>query len=288
MVRKGLRRRARLLAEAFRPPVRRSGAPDGLSPEDPAGDGKCTVPRAPRLVDSPVFVLSPVRSGSTLLRVLLNSHSQIRAPHEMHLRTVQVRLARDFTAAAMRELQLDKQELEHILWDRVLHLELERSGKRLIVDKTPANTLAWQRVARCWPNARFLFLRRHPAAVVGSLMNRRDGAGRAEVLEEVTDYAEHLEEAGRALPGLTVAYEELTAEPERVTREICDFLGVPWEPGLLEYGRLDHGPYRPQLGDWSGNIMSGRIQPARPVTAEENALLTEDLRKIAARWGYRV
>ncbi|MFD8212331.1 sulfotransferase [Streptomyces sp. NPDC059697] len=55
-------------------------------------------------MDSPVFVLSSVRSGSTLLRVLLNSHSQIRAPHEMHLRTVHVHLSRDFTADAMRAL----------------------------------------------------------------------------------------------------------------------------------------------------------------------------------------
>jgi len=39
-----------------------------------------------RLVAAPVFILCTLRSGSTLLRVLLNSHSQIHAPHELHLR----------------------------------------------------------------------------------------------------------------------------------------------------------------------------------------------------------
>ncbi|XDO64283.1 sulfotransferase [Streptomyces sp. RLB1-33] len=102
---KGLKRRGRLMAEAVRPPRRTL---DGvLSPRSPEGpDGRPYVaPPAPRLVDSPVFVLSSVRSGSTLLRVLLNSHSQIRAPHEMHLRTVHVHLvfgqgARSFRTGA--------------------------------------------------------------------------------------------------------------------------------------------------------------------------------------------
>ncbi|MFF7593448.1 sulfotransferase [Streptomyces mirabilis] len=102
------------------------------SPRSPEGaDGLPYVaPPAPGLVDSPVFVLSSVRSGSTLPRVLLNSHSQIRAPHETHPRTVHVHLSRDFTAEAMRALGLDKDELEHALWDR-------------------------PRLHRCWPSARW-------------------------------------------------------------------------------------------------------------------------------------
>ena len=39
-----------------------------------------------RLLEPPVFVMCTLRSGSTLLRVLLDSHSQIHCPHELHLR----------------------------------------------------------------------------------------------------------------------------------------------------------------------------------------------------------
>ncbi|MCZ9341292.1 sulfotransferase, partial [Streptomyces sp. TRM76130] len=74
---RGIRRRLRGLAE---PPV----------PES-----------ARRLVPEPVFVISSVRSGSTLLRVLLNSHPDVRAPHEMHLRTVTVGLTKPYTKKAM-------------------------------------------------------------------------------------------------------------------------------------------------------------------------------------------
>ncbi|MCT2593494.1 sulfotransferase [Streptomyces sp. N2-109] len=289
---KGIRRRGRLIAEALRPPAGgvvpadASGRAPGSGPdEEPAGPGERYVaPSAPRLVPSPVFLLSPVRSGSTLLRVLLNSHPQIRAPHEMHLRTVHVRMDRDFTGEAMRELELDKEELEHLLWDRILHLELERSGKQLIVDKTPPNTLIWPRLHRCWPRARYLFLLRHPAAVVTSLVNRRQDPDLDQIHAEVLRYAEHLEEARHALAGHTVSYEELTAEPARATREICDHLGLPWDPDMLDYGEQDHGTFRPHIGDWSSNIKSGRIQPARQET--EARQLPPPLARIADAWGY--
>ncbi|MEV0838202.1 sulfotransferase [Actinocatenispora sera] len=38
-----------------------------------------------RKLRAPVFILSSVRSGSTLLRSMLGSHSALYAPHEMHV-----------------------------------------------------------------------------------------------------------------------------------------------------------------------------------------------------------
>jgi Sulfotransferase family len=279
---KGLRRRGRLLGQAFSPP-KEAKAPVVVPPVVPAPPDYIA-PATPRLVDSPVFVLSPVRSGSTLLRVLLNSHSRIRAPHEMHLRTLSVQLDRDFTAAAMKELELDKDQLQYLLWDRVLHLELARSGKDLIVDKTPPNTLVWPRLHSCWPNARYIFLLRHPGAVITSLINRRADPDVAQIHEEVLGYAESLTEAQRILSGCVVKYEDLTADPEKVTREICHYLGVPWESGMLDYGEHDHGVFRPQLGDWSSTIKSGKVQPARVVADYPD--LPPRLGEVARLWGY--
>ncbi|WP_369273020.1 sulfotransferase [Streptomyces sp. R11] len=280
---KGLKRRGRLMMQAVSPPRGNLNAvPSPRSPDD--GDAGYTAPPAPRLVESPVFVLSSVRSGSTLLRVLLNSHSRIRAPHEMHLRTLHVHLSREFTAAAMRELELDKDELEHLLWDRVLHLELTRSGKDVIVDKTPPNTLIWPRLHRCWPQARHILLLRHPAAVIASLTSRRADPDHEAIRAEVLAYSEKLEEARRHLDAHVIRYEELTAEPERITRGICAYLDLPWEPAMLDYGAHDHGTLRPQLGDWSSTLKSGRIQPAR--SAHPDVELPERLAEVARAWGY--
>lgn len=209
---KGLKRRGKLMAQALGPPRR---APRSTNtPARTAVSPGYTAPRAPRLVGSPVFVLSSVRSGSTLLRVLLNSHPEIRAPHEMHLRTLRVDLTRPYSARAMEGLELDRRELEHLLWDRVLHMELERSGKRVIVDKTPANALIRDRLSDCWPDARFLVLLRHPGAVVSSLVNRRKEPDLDAIHAEVLDYGEALEAARTELgaAGHVLRYEELTAE----------------------------------------------------------------------------
>lgn len=270
------------MAQAVSPPRRTLDAvPSPRSTRTPS----YVAPRAPRLVDSPVFVLSSVRSGSTLLRVLLNSHSRIRAPHEMHLRTLHVELSRDFSAEAMKALELDRQELEHVLWDRVLHLELVRSGKDVIVDKTPANTLIWPRLHRCWPQARYIVLLRHPGAVIASLTDRRTDPDHEAIRAEVLGYAERLEEARRSLDAHVVRYEDLTADPEDATRALCGYLELPWESAMLDYGSKDHGTFRPQLGDWSSIIRSGRVQPARP--ADPAARLPPRLAELAQAWGYR-
>ncbi|HEX4812226.1 MAG TPA: sulfotransferase [Nonomuraea sp.] len=295
VVNSGIRRRARLLAEALRPPRQLMGGEgaslkiaEGLKAPRPPKRTQVvdySVPTMPRQVESPVFVIAPVRSGSTLLRMLLNSHSRIRAPHELHLRTVEVKLAPGFSEESMLELGLDQVELEHVLWDRVLHLELRRSGKDIVVDKTPGNVFIWERLRYAWPKAKFVFLVRHPEGVVSSLENRKDNTATRAALESTAlKYFKPMEQARRTLPGLTLRYEELTAEPERVTREVCAYLGVEWEPEMLAYGDHDQGRFVPNLGDRSDTIKSGRIQAAR--TFDGAAALSPELAEYATAWGY--
>ncbi|MGC9544619.1 sulfotransferase family protein [Streptomyces sp. UG1] len=241
-------------------------------------------PSARRLVPEPVFVLSSVRSGSTLLRVLLNSHPEIRAPHEMHLRTLSVNLTKPYTIKAMAELGLDQRSLEYLLWDRILHRELVRSGKHIIVDKTPGNAGVWERLHEGWPQARYLFLLRHPASMVNSLIAGRPDRELEPTVREVRGYVDAVEAARNNLDGLTVRYEELTERPDQVTQEICAYLGVQWTPEMLDYRKGDHGPFVPFIGDWSDNIKSAKIQRARPLPKPED--VPPALRDITRAWGY--
>src|SRR4051812_33725062 len=126
-----------------------------------------------RLVEAPVFVICTLRSGSTLLRVLLDSHSAIRSPHELHLRYVSVHFDQKWSERSMAELGLDTKGAEYLLWDRLLHRELAASGKRIIADKTPNNVFIVDRLRESWPDARFIFLLRHPAAIARSRQNVR-------------------------------------------------------------------------------------------------------------------
>jgi LPS sulfotransferase NodH len=242
--------------------------------------------KADRTVVAPVFVMCTLRSGSTLLRVLLNSHSKIHAPHEIHLRYVSVSLDRKWSVRSMREMGLDEETLRYLLWDRILQRELSTSGKPIIVDKTPNNVFIADELRACWPDSRFIFLLRHPAAIAESRKNWFKGRPEAYDAEANYDlirrYCEALEDNRRRFDGITIRYEELTDDPEGNTRRICDFLGVEWEQSMLEYGQHDHGRYKSGLGDWSDKIKSGEIQKATPPPPET----PEPLRPIAAKWGY--
>ena len=234
-----------------------------------------------RLLKEPVFIFSAPRSGSTLLRAILGSHSGLYAPPELPLKQLEVRADTQWIKASMDGLQLTVDDLEHMLWDRVLAESLQRSGKSRLVVKTPSNVLIWDRIAACWPDATFVYLLRHPAAVVASLHASfnpewhpgKDGSV-DESVAKVVRYMTALEQAREGREGFTVRYEELTAAPDAVVRGMCEFLGVPFEPAMLDYGRFDHDGFTPGLGDSSLNIRSGRIQPPTPIPDEVPAELS--------------
>jgi hypothetical protein len=257
-------------ARRRKPPPRRAR---GVAP-DPLHD---------RLVVAPVFILASIRSGSTLLRVLLNTHSQLHAPHELHLRGMRVELSSRYVVRAMREFGLDETALDYLLWDRLLHWELTRSGKKYIVEKTPSDVFIWRRIAECWPDARFIILLRHPVAIARSRQLAWGHETDEDNLRKVLRYMNRVEKARRNLDALTVRYEDLTADPEKVMGEICAFLGVEWEPEMLDYGRVDHGRYEPGLGDWGERIKSGEILAPRPLPDGE---IPERLLRLCRAWGY--
>jgi LPS sulfotransferase NodH len=240
--------------------------------------------RGDRLVTAPAFILCTLRSGSTLLRMLLDSHSQLHAPHEIHLRYISVSLDAKWSERSMNEMGLDAKALEYLLWDRILHRELSSSGKPQLVCKTPNDVFIADRIRECWPDSRFVFLLRHPAMVARSRSRlQRPDADPDKNIELIRRYCEALEDARQTYDGLTLRYEDLTADPRTQTRRVCDFLGVRWEPGMLHYGRFDHGRLKAGLGDWAEKIRTGTVQAAEPLPAPEE--VPAPLRDMAAAWG---
>jgi hypothetical protein len=237
-----------------------------------------------RLIESPVFLLSSVRSGSTLLRVILNSHSQICAPHEMHLANLKVSLSTENSEAAMTAIGLDAEEIENLLWDRMLHLVLTRSGKSVVVDKTPQNSFRWRRLERTWPQARYILLLRHPVRVAESMISAWPKTEAASHYAKVVRYADALDAARSNLDGFELRYEDLVADPVGSTQRLCEWLGVPWEEDMLRYGEQDHGRFRGRLGDWSSTIRSGVIRPPQP--DPDPADIPAELRDACRKLGY--
>jgi hypothetical protein len=266
----------------------------GLQVNRPPGHRSWRIPppRQGRLLVEPVFILSAARSGSTLLRAVLDSHSQLYGPPELPLKHLGVRAETKWIQASMEALLLTQEDLDKMLWDHVLADVLDRSGKPRIVVKTPANVLAWKEIANCWPDARYIFLLRHPGAAVASLRSswnpdwhhQRESGTLDEAIRKTLRYMNKVEEARRALDGLTVRYEDLTTSPEAEVRRICDFLRLPFEPTMLDYGKFPHGRFAPGLGDASVKIRSGRIQPGTPAPSASDTPAA--FRDICVTWGY--
>ncbi|OEV29427.1 hypothetical protein AN219_16570 [Streptomyces nanshensis] len=282
--------------------VRRAGRPRPVRPAEPRPETATTAkgkqdrvdfrapddPAVDRLLKRPVFVIAPVRSGSTLLRLLLGAHSQLHSPHELHVRRLEVRSSTGLGERSMAALGLERGDLEHLLWDRVMHRELVRAGKSTIVEKTPSNAFAYQRIAACWPDARFVFLLRHPASVAESWHEADpDKRNPEEAALDALRYMRAVERARRNLPGHVVRYEDLTADPEATLKGICAFLDVPFEPGMLEYGAgagSDLHNLQKGLGDWKEKIRTGHVQQGRDLPGPDE--IPEPLREISRAWGY--
>ncbi|GAA4219422.1 sulfotransferase family protein [Actinocatenispora rupis] len=248
------------------------------------GTGARRVVQAQRQLRSPVFVLSSIRSGSTLLRVMLGSHSEIFAPHEMHLGNIQANADSWFAEAAVQEAGLDEQELTHMMWDAMLARMLRDSGKSVLVEKTPYHVFLYRKIAATWPDARFVFLLRHPGSIHQSWQEAHPSMSADEVTADVLRYVKGVEQARTDLPGLDVTYEELVSDPEGQTRRLCAFLGVAWEPEMVEYGKRGHTRFRRGLGDWSGKIRSGRPQEGRALPSLDE--VPAELRPYCEKWGY--
>jgi hypothetical protein len=76
---------------------------------------------------------------------------------------------------------------------------------------------------------------------------------------------------------------DLTIDPERESRRICEYLGVDREATMLDYRAGEHGRFRAGLGDRTGRITSGEIQPVRELPPD--SAVPSVPREIGAAWG---
>jgi hypothetical protein len=231
-----------------------------------------------------IFVIGPPRSGSTLLMRMLSSHSAIYSRAEPHLLTPLAHLgfydtvdaapfdhlqaqqsAREFVADLPRgeDDYLDAcRAYTDVLYGRMLAARAK--GKPFFLDKTPANALILPFLAKLYPEARYVVLTRHPAAIWSSYANSFfDGdyvAARKfnPILNRyVPAMARFIREA--PVPFVRVGYETLVQDPEAEMRRVFEFLGVPFEAGAINYGEHEHESKG--LGD-----PLGVKQHSRPVT----------------------
>jgi Sulfotransferase family len=208
-----------------------------------------------RPTGGPVFVLGTMGSGTTLLRLMLDSHPNLAIPPETgFMRTYDAHRFQPFKHSGRgwaKRLGWTPAELDELLgqhFERLFMRYAAQHGKTRWGEKTPLHTWHVEDMARVFPDAQFVAMVRHPAATVSSNMNRfSNRLGRA-----ATHWKRYTSEIVRQTelqPGRMVVlrYEELVTRPEAVMRELLAWLGEPWSDDVLAHhevqgargGRLD-------------------------------------------------
>jgi hypothetical protein len=203
---------------------------------------------APDPRDSPVFVVGFPRSGTTLVERMLDSHPALQSMDERpHFETLADQLE-DYGLQVPRDLgkltQADCEELRKG-YQLMACARIERDWNRQLVDKNPLNMLWLPLIMRIYPNARFVFVMRHPCdALISNYMQNY----RSAVMSAISLSLERLAQAhvlairhwqhhvGIFKPRvLEIRYEELVADPGPQVQRLGRFLELQDADTMLEY-----------------------------------------------------
>lgn len=209
------------------------------------------------------FVVGCGRSGTTILRLMLNAHPALAVPPESHfLRRAAARptstTPRDLLAAALAsdrfaDWGLDPDDIRAAAAERrpaslaeatdlLFSAFAAAQGKTRWGDKTPPYVTCIDGLATMLPDARFIHIVRDGRDVALSYASvafgpRDDPVAQAEFWRRRVDAGRA---SGRKLGPdryLELAYEELVSESERELRRVCAFVSLPFDPAMLEYHR---------------------------------------------------
>ncbi len=240
------------------------------------------------------MVVGVDRSGTTLLSLMLDSHSRIAIPYESkffiryHLEGDRLGdLSREADRQALVERMLAEPSVSR--WrpalrpeevdvsacssladciDALMSAYARAAGKEIWGDKTPAYIQGLHVLNAMFPEARFVHIIRDGRDVALSLM--RQWWGPNDFVNALRYWRERVACARKMLrmlpPGrfVELRYEDLIAEPERELRRVTDFLGLEFEPDMLTAYTRTAGE---KVGDLIDEIHPGLRRAPDPAAA---------------------
>ncbi len=274
----------------------------------PDGDVSPDLATAP-----PVFVVGLGRSGTTLTARILDGHSRISLCGESHF----LRLTRggrgehplttDAAEAILERLPMkwtgvgrddvlrvfeSTDRSMRALFDSMMRARMLGRGKVRYGEKTPSHFWYLDQLFAWYPDARVVYLIRDPRYVQASFERSRFAPrlGRLErwVAPRALYWsygARELSRARRERPEqvFALSFERLAREPEASVRELCDFIGEPFEPEMLDVAK--HNSSFSDLGEGSGvhsQVLTRPLSIGRPKQALIELLSGPEM----MAWGY--
>src|SRR5882672_3175842 len=211
----------------------------------------------------PIIIGAP-RSGTTLLRLMLDAHSNLAIPPETGFLPAATRfrrrasnentffhLVRTFPrdAPTWRDFSLDDEEFLRELrriqpfdvaeGTRTFYrLYAHRHGKARYGDKTPFYSRHIGLIERMLPEAHFIHIIRDGRDVVRSIKKMwfAPTGDLGALALKWKRFVRGARSAGARCPAyMEVRYEELVCCPRPVVQKVCDFLALPLESSMLRY-----------------------------------------------------
>ncbi|BCJ63709.1 sulfotransferase family protein [Polymorphospora rubra] len=194
---------------------------------------------------APIFLVGCQRSGTTMLRLVLDSHSRISCgPETRFLTDLERIVGRDWERLARFGFPQDDW-LRRIadFFGGIHHDYATGRGKARWADKTPLYAMSLPFVTKVFPDAQIVHVIRDGRDVVVSHRKRFGYWSAVKCVVKWPRYIHTARAAGRELPAdryHELRYEDAVNEPEKTMRALFEFLGEPWEPDVLEYGDKQH------------------------------------------------
>lgn len=215
-----------------------------------------------------------------MLRLMLDSHSQLAIPGESHFipqvwnarrryvtgRDVDAeKLIADYTQTAhFKQWELPRDDVVSLIArlrepsmgeviECLYSAYAAHHGKCRWGDKTPIYVLSIPVLAQIFPDARFVHMIRDGRDVALSYLSVPWGP--ASIWQAARKWCRHVSagrRAGKALGStryMEVRYEDIVKEPEYALNRVCEFADLPFEPGMLQFyknaqGRIQSRPER--------------------------------------------
>lgn len=220
----------------------------------------------------PIFIVGCGRSGTTILRLILNRHSSIAIPEETWYFPQLFRDLPDLLArpdwrksVAARILELNKNHFPDLSIDALAAVLraterndlpniisavnrefMLREGKVRWGDKTPGYVRHLQLIKDLFPEAKIIHVVRDGRDVVPSLLKYWSVGPQTNDFVETAFYWRKqvfsgMKDGPRIFGSdyVEVRYEDLVAQPEATVRLICDFIGEDFESKMLVPGNAE-------------------------------------------------
>lgn len=250
------------------------------------------------LCEDPIFLVGVHRSGTSLCRRILDSHSGIACPPESFFLKYFAEMLRDpqtFDGFAGMGY-LDRASVIDNLrtWASRYHETYRKArNKRRWADKTPQYIEILPELEELYgPQCQYVMIFRHPLDTIHSLFRRGWTFGSYhpnQLINTALYVAKALDGQLRFMIGcgercFKLYYEELIIEPEGTLRELFAFLHEPWEASVLDYQKFEHNfgtedpvvrgaqGFHRNFGNWK-SLSEDKLASIMPIVEEVSAKL---------------